>query len=60
MLFVREMVLRIVLAIGAMLLIATGITLGRDVNADWGAFVGAVVGVALGAAMFAVVLRRRR
>lgn len=60
MLFVREMVLRIVLAIVTMLLIAAGITLGRDVNAHWGAVVGAVVGVAIGAALFAVVLRRRR
>ena len=42
------------------LLIAAGITLGRDVNAHWGAVVGAVVGVAIGAALFAVVLRRRR
>lgn len=60
MLFVREMVLRIVLAIVAMLLIAAGITLGRDVNAHWGAVVGAAVGVAIGAAVFDVVLRRRR
>ncbi|MCB0906751.1 MAG: DUF952 domain-containing protein [Nocardioidaceae bacterium] len=58
-LFVREMVLRIVLAVVGMLLVAAGVTAGKSLHAGWGALAGAGVGVAAAALLFAVVLRRR-
>ncbi|MFN8191089.1 MAG: DUF952 domain-containing protein [Nocardioidaceae bacterium] len=58
-LFIREMGVRIVLAVIAMLLVAAGVTAGRNLDAGWGAIAGAVVGVAAAALLFVVVLRRR-
>lgn len=57
--FVKEMFLRIVLAIAAMLLAALGVRVGQAVSWDWAPFLGGVTGLTLGAALFAIVVRRR-
>ncbi len=46
MLFAREMVLRIALAVVSMLLIAAGVTVGSSLDAGWGTIAGAVAGAA--------------
>lgn len=57
--FLREMSVRIGLAVVAMLLAVGGSRLLRDTG-EWGAFGGAVLGLAIGLALMALVLRRRR
>jgi uncharacterized protein (DUF952 family) len=58
-LLVREVGVRIVLALVAMSLAGLGSVVGASTDSDWGAFAGALVGLALGVVAFVVVLRRR-
>jgi uncharacterized protein (DUF952 family) len=58
-LFFREMLLRVFLALGVMLLIALGLTLGRGVDVGWAPGAGALAGLAVGGTAFWLVLRRR-
>ncbi len=57
--FLGEAMLRIFLAVGAMLLSFLGSAVGRSIDDGFGPFVGAVAGLALGAGVAALVLRRR-
>jgi len=58
-LFVKEMLLRVSLAMVAMLLAGAGSLVGRSVGDDWGDFIGAAVGLAGGIVLAVLVLRRR-
>ena len=58
-LFAREMFLRIMLAMLAMLLAAAGSRLGGRLETAWGPLLGALAGLLVGAVVFAAVLRRR-
>ena len=58
-LFLGEMLIRVFLALGVMLLIAAGVTLGRRVDDSWGPALGALLGLLVGGAGFWAVLRRR-
>jgi tetrahydromethanopterin S-methyltransferase subunit G len=58
-LFVKEMLVRVSLAVVAMLLAGAGSLVGRSLGADWGDLVGAVVGLAVGIVLAVLVLRRR-
>ena len=58
-LFVKEMLVRISLAVVAMLLAGAGSLVGRSLGADWGDLVGAVAGLAVGIVLAVLVLRRR-
>lgn len=57
--FVREMLVRTGLAVGAMVLAYAGSRLGAALPTDWGAFTGALAGLALGATLALLVLRWR-
>jgi uncharacterized protein (DUF952 family) len=57
--FVREMLLRGGLAVGAMLLAGLGSVIGKQVSDSWGELTGALVGLLVGIALVVVVLRRR-
>ena len=56
---VREIFVRIGLAVVAMMLAVAGSGLGRRVDEEWGAFAGAVAGLTVGAVAMTVLLRRR-
>ena len=58
-LFVKEMLLRISVAVVAMLLAGAGSLVGRRLDADWGALAGAVAGLVVGIVLAVLVLRRR-
>ena len=58
-LFVKEMLLRIALAVVGMLLAGAGSLVGRGLDADWGALAGAVAGLVVGIVLAVLVLRRR-
>ena len=58
-LFVKEMLLRISLAVVAMLLAGAGSLVGRGLGDDWGDVAGAVAGLVAGIVLAVVVLRRR-
>ncbi len=58
-LFVQEMLVRVFLALGVMLLVALGLTLGRQLDAGWAPGAGALAGLLLGAAGAWLVMRRR-
>lgn len=58
-LFVREMAVRIGLAVLTMLLVAVGVTGGRSLAPEWGAAGGGALGLAVGVLAFVLVLRRR-
>ena len=58
-LFVKEMMLRIVLAVIAMLLAGAGSIVGGGFDAEWGELAGAVAGLVVGVVLAVVVLRRR-
>lgn len=58
-LFVQEMLVRVFLALGVMLLIALGLTLGRRLDAGWTPGAGALAGLLVGAAGSWLVMRRR-
>ena len=60
LMFVQEMLLRILLAFVAMMLAVMGTAVGRSLGGGWAPFAGGVAGLALGAALFALVMRRRR
>lgn len=57
--FVREMLVRIGLALGAMVLSVAGARLLRSAG-EWGEFTGATVGLSVGIVIMVGVLRRRR
>ena len=57
--FLNEAMIRICLAILAMLLALLGAYVARSFDADWGAFVGALIGLGLGITLYAVTMRRR-
>lgn len=57
--FFREIFVRMMLALGAMLLAVLGVQLGRMSSWDWAPFLGGVAGLGIGAALLAVVVRRR-
>lgn len=59
-LFVTEMLVRIALAVGAMLLAGAGAVVGARLPSEWGRFTGALAGLGLGAAIALLVVRRRR
>jgi uncharacterized protein (DUF952 family) len=58
-LFFAEMLLRVLLALVAMLLIAGGVGLGNAAGPSWAPAVGALAGLLVGGATFWFVLRRR-
>jgi uncharacterized protein (DUF952 family) len=58
-LFVGEMLVRVGLAVAAMLLAGAGAAVGHAISPSAGQLPGALVGLALGAVLFVVVLRRR-
>lgn len=58
-LFVQEMLVRVFLALGVMLLIALGLAAGRQLDVSWAPGVGALVGLVVGGTAFWWVLRRR-
>ncbi len=58
--FAREVMLRLGLVVGAMLLAGVGAAIGRRTSSEWGAFVGGVLGLVLGLLVATLVLRRRR
>ena len=57
--FFKEVVVRALLTVLAMLLAYAGSRIGARSGTDWGAFVGAVTGFAVGMVLLVVVLRRR-
>ncbi len=57
--FLAEMMVRIFLALGTMLLIALGIALGRSSGVAWAPAAGGLLGLVVGATLFWAVLRRR-
>ncbi len=57
-LFFQEMLLRVFLGIGVMLLMVLGVTVGRQSGA-WGPALGALVGLVVGGTAWWAVLRRR-
>lgn len=59
-LFVTEMLLRVGLALVAMLLAGAGAYAGAGLPTEWGRFVGAVAGLSAGAGLALLVVRRRR
>ncbi len=58
-LFVKEMAIRFVVAIMAMLLAFVGARVGREFDAEWARFIGAITGFFVGVVIAAAVLRRR-
>jgi len=58
-LFAKEMLLRVSLAVLAMLLAGAGSLVGRSLGDDWGDFIGAGVGLVVGIVLAVVILRRR-
>ncbi|MEZ5092946.1 DUF952 domain-containing protein [Nocardioides sp.] len=58
-LFFQEMLVRVFLALGAMLLIALGVTLGRRADAAWAPGAGALAGLLVGGSAWWLVMRRR-
>jgi uncharacterized protein (DUF952 family) len=58
-LFLQEMLVRVFLALGVMLLIALGLTLGRRLDPSWAPGAGALAGLLLGGAAAWLVMRRR-
>ncbi len=58
-LFAKEMLLRISLAVGAMLLAGAGSLVGRGLETEWGELGGAVAGLLAGVVLAVLVLRRR-
>ena len=57
--FVQEMMLRLALVVGAMVLAGVGAAIGGRTSSDWGEFLGGVLGLVVGLAIVAVLLRRR-
>ena len=57
--YLNEAMVRICLAVLAMLVAVLGAAVARSYDAAWGAFVGALVGLALGLAVYVLTLRRR-
>lgn len=58
--FFREAMTRIALALAVMAVAALGAGVGAQTSSPWGAFVGAVAGLLVGVAAAYVVVRRRR
>jgi uncharacterized protein (DUF952 family) len=58
-LFVKEMLLRVSLAVGAMLLAGVGSLIGGGIDPVWGEVAGAITGLVVGVVLAVVVLRRR-
>ncbi len=57
--FLNEAMIRIGLAILAMLLALLGASVGRSFDAEWGPFLGALFGLGLGITLYVIALRRR-
>jgi uncharacterized protein (DUF952 family) len=58
-LFAKEMLVRVFLALGVMLLMVVGVAFGQHLPTQWGSLLGALAGLVIGGAGFGYVLGRR-